>query len=64
MNRILKRPMFRMGGSTGTGITSGLDQPRQMYSEAGAVNPNPYATKRPAAEQTLSSLLILSIFLA
>ena len=27
MNRILKRPMFRMGGSTGTGITSGLDRP-------------------------------------
>ena len=24
MNRTLKRPMFRMGGSTGTGITSGL----------------------------------------
>ena len=27
MNRVLKRPMFRMGGSTGTGITSGLDRP-------------------------------------
>ena len=26
MNRTLKRPMFRMGGSTGTGITSGLDR--------------------------------------
>jgi len=32
MNRILKRPMFRMGGSTGTGITSGLDQPRAQYA--------------------------------
>ena len=32
MNRILKRPMFRMGGSSGTGITSGLDKPRQQYS--------------------------------
>jgi len=30
MNRILKRPMFRMGGSSGTGITSGLDRPQQM----------------------------------
>ena len=30
MNRILKRPMFKMGGSTGTGITSGLDQPQKM----------------------------------
>ena len=26
MNRTLRRPMFRMGGSTGTGITSGLDR--------------------------------------
>jgi len=40
MNRILKRPMFRMGGSTGTGITSGLDKPKRglvdgpgMYSQ-------------------------------
>ena len=28
MNRTLKRPMFRIGGSAGTGITSGLDRPR------------------------------------
>ena len=27
MNRTLKRPMFKMGGSAGTGITSGLDRP-------------------------------------
>ena len=26
-NRTLMRPMFRMGGSSGTGITSGLDRP-------------------------------------
>ena len=39
MNRTLKRPMFRMGGSTGTGITSGLDQPRKQYAEG---TPNPY----------------------
>ena len=32
MNRILKRPMFRRGGSTGTGITSGLDTPRKEFS--------------------------------
>ena len=43
MNRVLKRPMFRIGGSAGTGITSGLDKPRQMYREAGSVRPNPYA---------------------
>jgi len=41
MNRTLKRPMFRMGGSTGTGITSGLDQPRKQYREG---TPNPYDT--------------------
>ena len=29
MNRVLKRPMFRIGGSAGTGITSGLDKPRK-----------------------------------
>ena len=38
MNRTLKRPMFRMGGSTGTGITSGLDQPRKQYNQGS----NPY----------------------
>ena len=31
MNRTLRRPMFRMGGSTGEGITSGLQAPRQNY---------------------------------
>ena len=35
MNRTLKRPMFRMGGSTGAGITSGLDRPG--YRDAGTV---------------------------
>jgi len=39
MNRTLKRPMFRIGGSAGTGITSGLDQPRKQYAEG---TPNPY----------------------
>ena len=41
MNRTLKRPMFRMSGSTGTGITSGLDKPRQQYNKAGLVDNNP-----------------------
>jgi len=30
MNRTLQRPMFRIGGSAGTGITSGLDKPQKM----------------------------------
>jgi len=38
MNRVLRRPMFKMGGSAGTGITSGLDKPRQQYSTG---TPNP-----------------------
>jgi hypothetical protein len=38
MNRTLKRPMFRIGGSAGTGITSGLDQPRKQYNQG----TNPY----------------------
>ena len=29
MNRVLRRPMFRIGGSAGTGITSGLDKPKR-----------------------------------
>jgi len=36
MNRILKRPMFKMGGSSGTGITSGLD--RQNYRVGGGAD--------------------------
>ena len=36
-NRTLTRPMFRMGGSTNEGITSGLSAPRQQYNEAGRV---------------------------
>tara|TARA_R100001594_G_scaffold11837_1_gene26546 strand:+ start:8832 stop:10076 length:1245 start_codon:yes stop_codon:yes gene_type:complete len=36
MSRILKRPMFSMGGSTGAGITSGLS--RKGYSKAGPVD--------------------------
>jgi hypothetical protein len=36
MNRVLKRPMFRMGGAA-EGITSGLDKPRQKYQDAGTV---------------------------
>ena len=43
MNRTLKRPMFRMGGSAGTGITSGLEQPRKQYDEGGlSESLNPY----------------------
>jgi len=36
MNRVLRRPMFKMGGAA-EGITSGLDVPRQKYEDAGRV---------------------------
>ena len=39
MNRILRRPMFRMGGSTGTGIMSGLDKPRKRYATGSSLMP-------------------------
>ena len=40
MNRIMRRPMFRKGGSAGEGITSGL-APRQGYQDpAGTVQKN------------------------
>ena len=39
MNRIMRRPMFRKGGSAGEGITSGF-APRQGYSTAGDVEQN------------------------
>ena len=38
MNRTLRRPMFRMGGSAGEGITSGL-APRQGYNIGLSVKP-------------------------
>jgi len=41
MNRTLRRPMFRMGGSAGEGITSGL-APRQGYNLAGIVKPKDF----------------------
>ena len=33
MNRTLKRPMFRLGGPTSEGITSGLDRPRMANAD-------------------------------
>ena len=36
MSRVLKRPMFKLGGSTGEGITSGLS--RRGYKAAGSVD--------------------------
>ena len=38
MNRTLKRPMFRMGGSSATGVTSGLNMPRTSYQFGGGAD--------------------------
>ncbi len=38
MNRVLRRPMFKMGGSAGTGITTGLDKPRTNYQFGGGAD--------------------------
>ena len=46
MNRVLKRPMFRIGGSAGTGITSGLDQPRKQYANGSVYNFEVYQRER------------------
>ena len=61
MNRVLRRPMFRMGGST-EGITSGLDAPnvdvRQNYERAGKVVPfvkNPFEENRAASMPSLKT---------
>jgi hypothetical protein len=51
MNRILKRPMFRMGGSSGTGITSGLDKPRQQYAIGDLVKVLPTQEEFAAAKE-------------
>ena len=34
-SRTLMRPMFRIGGSSGTGITSGLDRPGYIKKVVG-----------------------------
>ena len=52
MNRTLRRPMFRMGGSTGTGITSGLDTPRKKFENG--TDPQDRAFK-PNIEQALQA---------
>jgi len=47
MNRVLKRPMFRRGGSTDEGITSGL---RTGYNRGRVVNPGGYKGDDPLVE--------------
>ena len=55
MNRTLRRPMFRMGGSTGEGITSGLQAPRQGYK--GTENPSDQNVKKFNEEMNMADFL-------
>jgi len=53
-SRTLKRPMFRIGGSSGTGITSGLDRPG--YQQGGGADARrfiqrPMTPSAPAADR-------------
>src|SRR5210317_2414514 len=52
MNRTLKRPMFRIGGSVNSGITSGLDQPRKQYSQG----TDPYDRALTTTERAMKDL--------
>tara|TARA_R110002074_G_scaffold279348_1_gene450805 strand:+ start:496 stop:1875 length:1380 start_codon:yes stop_codon:yes gene_type:complete len=45
MNRTLKRPMFRKGGTPNEGIMSGLTEPRQEYNTGGGVVPGDILTR-------------------
>ena len=51
MNRILKRPMFKMGGAA-EGITSGLDQPRKQYFQG----TDPYDRALSTTERAMKDL--------
>ena len=52
MSRTLKRPMFRIGGAAGTGITSGLDQPRKQYSQG----TDPYDAAQKITDRYMSDM--------
>ena len=54
MSRVLKRPMFKMGGSAGTGITTGLDKPRANYQFGGGADMSTLASL-PSAKASLPS---------
>ena len=66
MNRVLRRPMFRIGG-VAEGITSGLDQTklpasRPAYNRGRVVNPGGYAGEKEEYERMNKILLELDKF--
>ena len=67
--KVMKRPMFKMGGPTsaGTGITSGLDTPRQnfkysTYGEAIKAIPEAFQKTRTGLENQQSALGPLALY--
>ena len=71
MNKIMKRPMFKMGGPTsgGTGITSGLETPRQnfaysTYGEAVQAIPKAFEKTRTGLQNQQSALGPLAVYQA
>ena len=56
MNRTLKRPMFRMGGSTNEGITSGLDTPKRGLVDGPGKYSQTMPTMAELVTQTRASL--------
>ena len=61
--KVMKRPMFKMGGPTsgGTGITSGLETPRQnfaysTYGEAVQAIPAAFQKRRTGLENQMGSI--------
>jgi len=69
--KVMKRPMFKMGGATsaGTGITSGLDTPRQnfkfgTYKEAVQAIPAAFEKTRTGLQNQQSALGPLALYQA
>ena len=55
MNRILRRPMFRMGGTPNEGIMTGLKEPKRIgYQPGGPVSPTAFGGALSGLSQTPS----------
>ena len=69
--KVMKRPMFKMGGPTsgGTGITSGLETPRQnfaysTYGEAIQAIPEAFQKRRTGLENQMGSIGPMALYSA
>ena len=53
MNRILRRPMFRMGGTPNEGIMTGLTNPRMGYSTGSGPGLEDIIARKKTEQETL-----------